>query len=88
VPWCAACSRFLSPPTVKVDGTCPSCGNPVDPGRAHPVTGTDAPATTEGAAEEHVGMPWHFWLLAAALAIYLGWRAFQGVEWVWHQVGG
>ena len=26
MPWCDACDRFLSPSTVKVDGTCPSCG--------------------------------------------------------------
>jgi len=88
VPWCAACSRFLSPPTVKTDGTCPNCGNPVDPGRAHPVAADDGPHATEAAKDEHTGMPWHFWLLAGALALYLGWRAFQGVEWVWHQIGG
>lgn len=27
-------------------------------------------------------VPWHFKLLVVALVIYLGWRAFQGVEWV------
>ena len=32
VPWCDACDRFLSPPTVKVDGTCPTAGALVDPG--------------------------------------------------------
>lgn len=26
--------------------------------------------------------PWHFKLLMVALALYLGWRAVQGVEWV------
>jgi hypothetical protein len=30
--------------------------------------------------------PWHFKLLLAALVIYLGYRAFQGVEWVVHHV--
>jgi hypothetical protein len=78
VPWCTACSRFLSPPTVRADGTCPECGEPVEPGQAH---GAEV-------ADEHAGMPWHFWLLAAALAIYLGWRFFEGIEWVWHQVAG
>ena len=81
VPWCDACDRFLSPSTVKVDGTCPSCGRVVDPGRAH------AAAT---AAHEPDGdddgtlppIPWHLWLLAAALAVYLGYRAMQGIEWL------
>ena len=26
--------------------------------------------------------PWHFKLLMVAVALYLGFRAFQGVEWV------
>jgi hypothetical protein len=26
--------------------------------------------------------PWHFKLLLAAVVLYLGFRAFQGVEWV------
>ena len=26
--------------------------------------------------------PWHFKLLVVALAVYLGWRAIQGVAWV------
>lgn len=36
MPWCVACARFLSPSTVRPDGTCPACGRPVDPGRARP----------------------------------------------------
>ncbi|MFN8036118.1 MAG: hypothetical protein U0V73_09310 [Acidimicrobiia bacterium] len=35
VPWCRECDRFLSPSTVKADGTCPTCGRAVDPGKAH-----------------------------------------------------
>jgi hypothetical protein len=30
-------------------------------------------------------VPWHFWILIVALAIYLGWRAVQGVEWLIHR---
>ncbi|MGH9024584.1 MAG: hypothetical protein ACRDWD_00465 [Acidimicrobiia bacterium] len=78
MPWCATCSRFLSPPTVRADGACPECGNPVDPG----------PAQAASPPDEKGRMPWHFWLLAGAVALYLGWRAFQGIEWVWHQVVG
>lgn len=56
-------------------------------------------AATDGAAasgsagepgeepEEDLGpLPWHLKLLAAALALYLGYRAFQGIEWVVHQL--
>jgi hypothetical protein len=80
VPWCDACDRFLSPSTVRADGTCPSCGRPVDAGRAHL-----APSAVEEPAvdDEELGpIPWHLKLLAAALVIYLGYRALQGIEWV------
>ena len=73
MPWCPACDRFLSPSTVRVDGSCPSCGRPVD-----------RPADANGNPEQEKlpPLPWHFWLLMAAVALYLGWRAWQGVEWL------
>jgi hypothetical protein len=71
VPWCAGCSRYLSPPTVRPDGTCPACGRTVDAGRARTTTG-----------DEPVPLPWHLKLLAAAVVLYLGYRAWEGVEWV------
>jgi hypothetical protein len=75
VPWCDACDRFLSPSTVVADGTCPNCGRPVDPGAAH------------GTEDEELGpIPWHLKLLAGALALYLGWRAWQGIEWLAHNL--
>jgi hypothetical protein len=97
VPWCDSCDRFLSPSTVRVDGTCPSCGRPVEPGHAHAAdeasaVGEPAPvAETAGAREagddeEPLGpIPWHLKLLAAALAVYLGYRALQGIEWLARQ---
>jgi hypothetical protein len=97
VPWCETCDRFLSPSTVHTDGTCPSCGRTVDAGRAHaPVaheSGAHAPGADESGAHESGAdapgdeddlpeVPWHLKLLAAAVAVYLGYRAFQGIEWL------
>ena len=86
VPWCDACDRFLSPSTVKVDGTCPACGRVVDAGRAASPTASPAAAGADGADraddESLPPIPWHLWLLAAALAVYLGYRAMQGIEWL------
>ena len=33
-------------------------------------------------AKDQQKVPWHFWLLLVALAIYLGWRVVQGVLWL------
>jgi len=64
---------------VKVDGTCPSCGRVVDPGHAHTAA---APGASVDDDEDLPPIPWHLWLLAAALAVYLGYRAMQGIEWL------
>ncbi len=79
MPWCTECDRFLSPSTVKTDGTCPTCGRVVEPGDV----ATEAAAhREEQEAEELTPIPWHLKLLAAAIVVYLGYRAFQGIEWV------
>ena len=33
-------------------------------------------------ADQRVRMPWHLKLLAGAAAVYLGYRAWQGIEWL------
>ena len=50
----------------------------VDAGRAHPAEAS--PASDDD--ETLPPIPWHLWLLAAALAVYLGYRAMQGIEWL------
>ena len=89
MPWCDACDRFLSPSTVKVDGTCPSCGRVVEAGHAHVAsTPSDADASSDQTTDADLDdedlppIPWHLWLLAGALAVYLGYRAMQGIEWL------
>jgi hypothetical protein len=86
VPWCEHCSRYLSPSTVLVDGNCPACGRPVDPGRAHaPDAGATAAAGADAKADEApLPIPWHLKLLAGALAVYLGYRFMQMGEWLVH----
>ena len=95
VPWCATCDRFLSPPTVTPEGTCPACGRPVEAGGAHaPGEGPERtlqadgePADGEPAGEEEVGpVPLHIKILGVTLVVYLSYRFFQGVEWVLHHI--
>ncbi len=76
MPWCQHCDRFLSPPTVREDGTCPTCDELVDAGRARV-------ATSEPHADGTEVLPWHLWVLLAALVVYLGFRFWQGIEWLW-----
>jgi len=68
----------------------------VDPGKAHaapdlpeaaPVTARDPITNIYGEPidvddDEKLPLPWHLKLLAGALAVYLGYRFLQGIEWV------
>lgn len=57
----------MAPTALNEDGTCPQCGEAV------------------GAVEKRaqaVGTPWHFKLLVAVLVVYLGYRLYQGIVWL------
>jgi hypothetical protein len=55
----------------------------VEAGQAHPADEHAAPPQPE---EEELGpVPFHLKFLGVALVVYLGYRFFQGVEWVIHQ---
>ena len=64
---------------MRTDGTCPFCEQVIDYQRSARFT---AAAQRGEELEDDVPVPWHLKLLMAAAAIYLGWRAVQGVEWV------
>lgn len=74
MPWCDTCDRFYNPNTLRSDGTCPTCGRTV--------TAAQSPAGETASG----GAPWHFKLLIAATVVYLGYRLFQGLVWVAHQL--
>jgi hypothetical protein len=46
------------------------------PTRLRPSDTNQAPVEDDGRTA-----PWHFWLMVAALTIYLGWRLVQGIMW-------
>lgn len=77
MPWCETCDRFYNPNTLEADGTCPTCGRQVAP--PSDVVTTEEPSSSGGA-------PWHFKLLIAVTAVYLGYRLFQGIVWVGHHL--
>jgi predicted RNA-binding Zn-ribbon protein involved in translation (DUF1610 family) len=66
MPWCETCSKYLTPSSLRDDGTCPTCGRPV---------GEVEQRAREEAADESA--PWHFKLLVVMLVLYLGWRFVQ-----------
>jgi len=70
MPWCATCDRYLAAPTVRTDGTCPTCGRTVDASSVIAPPKDDLPP-----------VPWHFKALLGALAVYLGWRFFEMAAW-------
>lgn len=89
MPWCKTCDRFLNPPTVNPDGSCPQCGQFVEPGHAHEaaeyrgeVDPNDAAAADAWDPDADTKkLPWHLKLVLAALALYLGWRAWEAIAW-------
>jgi hypothetical protein len=81
VPWCADCDRYLAPPTVRRDGTCPACGNAVEGAAQH------AHAHAKPVEKDALPpMPWHFKALLCAFAVYLGYRFMQMGEWLLHRL--
>ena len=76
VAWCVHCNKFLTPPTVTPEGNCPRCGRPVERGLI--------PGMTRSADDPEPPVPWHLKLLGSALALYLGYRALQLIDWVFH----
>ena len=72
MPWCDTCDRFYNPNTLRSDGSCPTCGRVVAP----------AMGDVDVAERADIGAPWHFKLLIAVTAVYLGYRLFQGIVWV------
>ena len=68
VPWCETCDRHYNKKSLAPDGTCMTCGSFIADGSED----TDADK----------GPPWHFWLLVALLAVYLGWRLVQLIMWL------
>ncbi len=66
MPWCDPCERFFNPNTLNADGTCPTCGTKL----------------AEPQPKGWRTVPWHFWLLLAALLVYLGWRFIEGLAWL------
>ena len=74
MPWCDDCDRYLAPSAVTRDGTCPTCGRPVEIGEVAKAAGEED--------EPLPPVPWHLKLLALAVAIYLTYRLIQVIGWI------
>ena len=70
MPWCDTCDQYLAVDTLDPDGTCPTCHHEVDD------------ADTKLPAPDQADVPWHFWVVVAALVGYLGWRGVEAVTWL------
>ena len=82
MPWCDDCSKFWNPNSMPADGTCPTCGRKLAASSAPAASAVD-PRKVD--LKKHAGEyknPWHFKLLFFSIVLYLGLRAFKGVEWL------
>lgn len=81
MPFCEGCDRFYTPSTLTAAGDCPAGHHVADPGSAPAIVQSTAPGRDETDPDPRPRAPWHFWLLVAAVVVYLGWRLIQGVGW-------
>lgn len=79
MPFCEACDRFYTPSTLSPEGDCPEGHHVADPQHVGEFIQSSAPPRED---EKDPKVPWHFWILLIAVIIYLGYRAFQGIEWL------
>lgn len=83
MPWCEQCSRFYTQSTLSATGDCPSGHHVADPGGAPSVVQSTVAGRDETEKRpEKFRAPWHFYVLVAAVVIYLGWRLIQGIAWL------
>jgi hypothetical protein len=83
MPWCDDCAKYWAPNAMKAGGSCPTCNKVLATKGALRMEarslGVPGPGETEGEAPK---APWHFKLMIGCLAVYLGWRVLQGLQWV------
>lgn len=79
MPWCEQCDRFYTPSTLSTDGDCPAGHHVAEPGDAPGLVQSTADPREE---EPEPKIPWHFWVLLVSVVVYLGWRAIQGIGWL------
>ncbi len=68
MPWCEPCEKSWTPTSLNADGTCPHCGEAVD--------------GTEHISQPPHRAPWHFKLMVVTITVYLAYRLFQLVLWI------
>jgi hypothetical protein len=70
---------------MKASGACPTCDKVLATKGALRMEarslGVPGPGETEGEAPK---APWHFKVMIGCLALYLGWRVIQGVQWLFN----
>ena len=55
------------------------------PSSASPSSAVPGDAVDDDWVPDLAPVPWHLKMLAGVVALYLGWRAFQGIEWLVHR---
>lgn len=90
MPWCEECAKYWTPNAMREDGTCPKCGDdlaeqvsPAAQGSAARTSagadrsGTDTSTIAQDDEAVDESVPWHFKLMVAMVALYLGWRVVE-----------
>jgi hypothetical protein len=77
MPWCPECDAYRAPSAVEHGGACRTCGTAVERGGLRSLKVDD----------ELPPVPWSLKVLFVSFLVYLGWRAWQGVDWILGRMG-
>ena len=77
MPWCEHCAKFWTPSSMKPDGSCPTCGRVLPLPAPVASTSRRQDVNVRELAGDDAKAPWHFKVLLALVALYLGWRLVQ-----------
>ena len=84
---CPRCGATVDPGRARAADAAAEPGTPLrSEATPEPTPEPTAPAGVADADEVPLPIPWHFKLLVGAIALYLGWRAFQGIDWLLRQL--
>ncbi len=79
---CPKCGRAVDPGRAHAPAVEPAVGGDAAERRERRRARAERASRVDDPDEETLPVPWHLKLLVGAVALYLGYRAYEGIAWV------